>query len=62
MESLQMLKYYLKKEQLNFTDGWSLSEKELIEDAPEEDMLRKLLSDNFQDALDHIMQSINTYE
>ena len=57
-----MLKYYLKKEQLNFTDGWSLSEKELIEDAPEEDMLRKLLSDNFQDALDHIMQSINTYE
>jgi hAT family C-terminal dimerisation region len=62
MESLQMLKYHLKKERLNFTDGWSLSEKELIEDAPEEDMLCKLLGDNFQDALDRIMQSINTYE
>jgi hypothetical protein len=62
MESLQMLKYHLKKERLSFTEGWSLSEKELIEDAPEEDMLRKLLGDNYQDAMDRIMQSINDYE
>jgi hypothetical protein len=62
MESLQMLKYHLKKERLNFTEDWALSEKELIEDAPEEDMLHKLLGDNCQDAMDSIMRSIQQYE
>jgi hypothetical protein len=62
MESLQMLKYNLKKTRLNFTERYSLSEKELTDDAPEDDMLRKLLSDNFQDAMDRIMQSIDKYE
>jgi hypothetical protein len=66
MESLQMLKFHLKKAHLNFTEGYLLSEKqaekELIEDAPEEDMLGKLLSENYQDALDRIMRSIDDYE
>ena len=30
-----MFKYHLKKEHLNFMEGWSLLEKELIDDAPE---------------------------
>jgi hypothetical protein len=29
-ETLQMLKYSLKKERLNFTAGWSTSESELM--------------------------------
>jgi hypothetical protein len=62
MESLQMLKHHLKKERLNFTEGWALSEKELTDEGPEEDMLHKLLGDNCQDAMDAIMRSIEYYE
>jgi hypothetical protein len=59
MESLQMLKYHLKKERLNFTEGWQLKEKELTEDAPEEDLLCELLGDgNAADAMDRVMRSI----
>lgn len=59
MESLQMLKYHLKKERLNFTEGWRLKERELTEDAPEEDLLCELLSDgNVADAMDRVMRSI----
>jgi hypothetical protein len=62
MESLQMLKYSLKKERLNFMEGWQLKEKDLTEDAPEEDLLCKLLDDNIRNAanaMDHIMRSID---
>ena len=55
-----MLKYHLKKERLNFTEGWQFKEKELTEDAPEEeDLLCELLGDgNAADAMDRVMQSI----
>lgn len=59
MESLQMLKYHLKKERLNFMEGWQLKEKELTEDAPKEDLLCELLGDgNTADAMDRVMRSI----
>lgn len=63
MESLQMVKYNLKKERLNFTEGWQLKEKDLTEDDPEEDLLRKLLDGgNMADIMDLVMQSIEDYD
>src|SRR6267154_6224641 len=36
MEVLQMLKFHLKKERLDFTRGWITSQKLLLEDEPDE--------------------------
>jgi len=62
MEALQMLKFYLKKEHLNFTKGWMTVEKEMLEDEPDEDPLQKLLQGDFQNNLDMLMQSIDIYD
>jgi hypothetical protein len=35
LEALQMLKFHLKKEQLNFTAGWLTSEKQMVDDDPD---------------------------
>ncbi|OJA15570.1 hypothetical protein AZE42_12603 [Rhizopogon vesiculosus] len=62
MEVLQMLKFHLKKERLNFMEGWVMSEREMTKIEPEEGLLEKLLDPSFRDTIDHIMQSINSYE
>jgi hypothetical protein len=62
MEALQMLKFRLKKDRLNFTAGWITSEKDMVDDGPEDDLLRKLLRSDFQDALDRAIRSVNDYE
>ena len=59
MEALQMLKSHLKKERLSFTASWKTVEKEMVVDAPDDDLLASLLSDNFQDSLDHMINSVN---
>jgi hypothetical protein len=43
-------------------EGWITSEKEMIEIEPEEGLLKKLLDPSFQDAMEHVIQSINLYE
>ncbi|KAF8808088.1 hypothetical protein BYT27DRAFT_7099707, partial [Phlegmacium glaucopus] len=50
-KTMDIVKFW-EKEHLNFTEGWLLSEKELVEDDPDEDLLRKLLNDDYQDAMD----------
>ena len=62
MEALQMLKFHLKKERLDFTAGWIISEKDLVDDEPEEDLLHKLLQADFQDAMDRAIRSVNDFE
>jgi hypothetical protein len=62
MEALQMLKFHLKKERLNFTAGWVTVEKQLKEDEPEGDLLRTVLDENLQDGLDDIILFINQFE
>jgi hypothetical protein len=62
MEALQMLKFHLKKERLNFTAGWITLEKDLVDDAPEEDFLQSLLQGDFQDTLDRAIRSVNDFE
>jgi hypothetical protein len=59
---LQMLKFHLKKERLNFTAGWIMSEKQMVDDDPDEDLLRKLLEGDYQDALDSAIRSVNDDE
>lgn len=62
MEVLQMLKFHLKKERLNFMEGWLTAEKEMSKIEPEEGLLQKLLDPSFQDAMEDVMESINSYE
>jgi len=65
MEALQMLKFYLKKERLNFTESWVTSESQMTEDDPDQgrDLLDNLLKDvGVQDTLDSIMRSIEVDE
>ena len=62
MEALQMLKFHLKKEHLNFTQDWVTPVKYMTEDDDEEDLLRQLLQGNSQDSLDRIVQSISSHE
>jgi hypothetical protein len=61
MEALQILKFQLKKDRLNFTQGWATTEEEMLDDRPEQDLLRQLIEvgDNFQDVLDLAIQSID---
>jgi hypothetical protein len=42
MEALQMQKFWFKKEHLDFTTGWMMHEKQLVEDDPDEDLLQTL--------------------
>ena len=64
MEALQMLKLHLKKDHLNFTAAWMTTEKEMIDDDPDVDLLANLLEPevDFQDSLDYVIQSINNDE
>jgi hypothetical protein len=59
MEALQMLKFHLKKERLNFTAGWKTSETQMVDDDPDEDLLQKLLEGNIQDSLDLVIRYMN---
>lgn len=60
MEALQMLKFYLKKERLDFTSNWVTSEKQQTEDDPDEDLLLKLFDS--PDGMDLVIQSISNDE
>jgi len=58
MEALQMLKFHLRKERLNFTKGWTMSDKQMVNDTSDEDLLAGLLKGDFQDKLDNTVKSI----
>jgi hypothetical protein len=62
MEALQMLRFHLKKDRLNFTAAWMTAEKQMTEDDPDKDLLSELFGDNFQDGLDSVIRSINNDE
>jgi hypothetical protein len=62
MEALQMLKFQLRKERLDFMTGWKTLREEMIDDDPEEDLLHKVLLANFQDNLDSVIQAIDKHE
>ena len=58
-----MLKFQHKKEQLNFTTAWVTSERQMVDDDLEDNILRQLVEgNNFQDILDRVIRSINRDE
>lgn len=58
MEALQMRKFQLKQNRLNFTEGWITPEKMMLEDAPDKDLLEELLMATPQ-SVDNAIQSIS---
>ena len=62
MEALQMLKFHLKKQRLNFTEGWEIEENEMTDDPGDVTLAMLLKEGNFQNSLETVMQSINDYE
>ena len=67
MEALQMTKFFLKKERLDFMRGWITSEKEMQQDIEGEDRLTKVIDTNLTrselaEAVDEIMIAIASNE
>ncbi|KIK92382.1 hypothetical protein PAXRUDRAFT_147475, partial [Paxillus rubicundulus Ve08.2h10] len=46
MEALQMLKFFLKKDRLDFTKGWATSQKEMLMDMDDKDLLASIVAAN----------------
>ena len=61
IEALQVLKFQLKKERLNFMAGWSTEEKQMVDDNLEENLLETLLEGSSDD-WDSVMKKIDQYE
>jgi hypothetical protein len=64
MEALQMLKFHLKKDRLNFTKGWATSHQQLLEDEPDEPGTQNALPIQIVDDsyLDRALTAINQEE
>jgi hypothetical protein len=63
MEALQMLKFRLKQERLDFTDAWMTQEQQMVDDDPDSDLLHMLVnSTNHQDDVDRIIQSLSIHD
>lgn len=58
MEALQMLKFALKKDRLNFTQDWITAESLMIEKEPDEgvDLLAALFTSDKEEVMDAIIQ------
>ena len=46
MEALQMVKFFLKKEQLDFTKGWIMSTAQMVIDIDDNDILAMIVNKN----------------
>jgi len=62
IEALQMLKFHLKKMQLDFTQGWMTSGQEMVDDVADDDLLGGLLNDSYHDVFDKAMKAIDKEE
>jgi hAT family C-terminal dimerisation region len=62
MEALQMLKYLLKKERLNFMKGWSTSEAAMSGASKATDDLGSLFVDDSDTALDALLKRLSAYD
>lgn len=57
-----MLKFWLKKDRLNFTKGWLTSQKDMTFDEDNDDLLSRLFSTTERSTLDEILSSIARVE
>jgi hypothetical protein len=69
MEALQMLKFFLKKERLNFTKGWAITQPEMMVEVSDDDILATIVEANvsaetadLQGALNDVMYFIGDEE
>jgi hypothetical protein len=59
MEALQMLKFGLKQDRLNFTGGWITDEKAMqIDESYDTDYLGNLINKDSADAMDVLLAAI----
>ena len=61
MEALQMLKYSLKKEHLNFMNRWQMSKAAMGKSKPTSD-LSFLFENDFDTALDALLNNMSNYD
>ena len=62
MEALQLLKFWLKKERLSFTAGWTMSESAMAGPSkPSGDLLNDLFVRNPDSVMDKILNEFTTY-
>jgi hypothetical protein len=61
MEALQMVKFTLKKDHLNFMLAWMTKKKDLTTDNPDSDLLSWLKSEGDPDSLNNIQDKIMLY-
>jgi hypothetical protein len=59
MEALQMLKFSLKQQRLNFIEGWAVTEDELVDDVDDTaDLLEHLTSGIDRDNVDKVIHAL----
>jgi len=63
MEAIQLLKFWLKKQHLNFTARWSMSESAMGGPSnPSGDLLNDLFMCNPDSVMDNILNEFTTYD
>lgn len=69
MEALQMLKFFFKKDRLNFTEGWTTTQAQMLVDVSDDDILATIVEANnatdsagLQGALNDVMYFIGDDE
>ena len=58
MEALQMVKFSLKNDRLNFTEGLITSECDMVDDVPEVDLLQVLLEKDSAAGIDTVIAAL----
>jgi len=58
MEALQMVKFSLKNDRLNFTEGLIMPECDMIDDVPEVDLLQALLGEDSAAGMDAVIAAL----
>jgi len=63
MEALQLLKFLLKKQRLDFVGGWATSEEAMGGGVPDNDnLLGALVDDQTTATMDKVLQNLFTYD
>ena len=62
MEALQLLKFSLKKERLNFMDGWVTSEAAMLGTPKSTHELSALFMDSSDGVMDSILNECGAYD
>jgi hypothetical protein len=62
MEALQLLKFLLKKQRLDFISGWAVSEEDMVGEVSDDNLLDAVVDDKTTAAIDKVLKSFYTYD